>query len=103
MDQQCVRPLVLTWQLLTDTSLPYIIVEMIALHTRVDRKPLCSLHNSSANGVGTAASSIDHQKHVHVHGRGGGGVHTIRVPRSVLGTACAHACSAAGLPSSHEN
>ena len=41
------------------------------------------MRNSSANGVGMAASSIDRHKHAH-------GVHTIRAPRSVLGTACAH-------------
>ena len=76
--------------LLTDTSLPYIIVDMIASHTRVDRKPPHSLCNSSANCVGMAASSIDCQKHAH----GQGGVHTIRTLRSVLGTACAHVCTA---------
>ena len=77
MDQQHVRPRV-TQQLITDTSLPYIIVDMIASHTRVNRKPLhiCSSCNSSANGVWTGASSIDRQKHAH----GRGDVHSIRVP-----------------------
>ena len=82
--------LTLTRQLLTDTSLPYIIVDMIALHTRVDRKPLHSLRNSSANGVGTATSSVDRQKHTH----GCRGVHTTCAPCSILGTACPHARTA---------
>ena len=82
--------LALIRQLRTDTSLPYIIVDMIALHTRIDRKSLHSLRNRSANGVGTAASSIDHKKHA----RGRGGVQTTLVPRSVLSTAYAHARTA---------
>ena len=71
----------LTRQLLTDTNLPYIIVDMIVLHTRVDRRPLLS----SGNGVGTVASSIDRQKHAH----GRGGMHTIRRTCAV----CAHGCT----------
>ena len=55
-----VSVLVMTWQLFTDTSLPYIIVNMITLYTRVDRKPLHSLVNSE----GTAASSISIYKHM---------------------------------------
>ena len=55
-----VSVLAMTWQLFTDTSLPYVIVNMVTSYTRVDRKPL----HSSVNSEGTAASSISICKHM---------------------------------------
>ena len=98
-----VSVLALTRQLLTDTSLPYniIIVDMIASHTRVDRKPLHSLRNSSANGVGTAANSIDCQRHA--QGQEGMQNNHTHAAQCIRYCVCACTYSAAGPPSSHEN